>query len=407
MGRRKIGVIPKVSIHRQRNKARVRIGRREIWLGPAGSKVADAGYRAVMAAWGANGGTLPDDFQWPPVSDARPDTVPIIKPAPRLAGPTVADLLAATLSDVGGGKTYAELKRVSRWWRLRAVADVLEPYASTPAIEFGPRLLGDVARALAAGSGRVRRDGSTVPRTRTWCLEIIGEIRRLFRDAVAREQIPPERLVALESLRNPPIDAAADPIERHAVPDAVIEATTARLPAVVADLVWFIRYTGCRPGEAMAAAPCEIDTTQTPWVWQPRNHKTKRRGGKRVIAIGPRGRAILGRWMLGRPADAVIFSRHELGRASDTPTVKIRQCRNDGAAFTSDDLRQRVVRAAIAAGVEAWTPYRLRHSGLSAIREHGTRDAAQSQAGHTDPRVTDRYAKPSVAQTADVVERIG
>jgi micrococcal nuclease len=118
MGRRKKGTFPRPTVHRGSGRSRVRIGKREFYLGPAGSKEADAGYRAVMAAWGANGGTLPNDFQWPPVSDARPDTVPIIKPAPRLAGPTVADLLAATAqADFTGrvvGITDGDTVRVMR-----------------------------------------------------------------------------------------------------------------------------------------------------------------------------------------------------------------------------------------------------------------------------------------------------
>lgn len=407
MGRRKQGEFPKISIHKGRGKARVRVDGREFWLGPVGSKQADAGYRAVMTAWAANGGKLPTDFQWPPAPTAPPATLPVVKPRRRLNGPTLADLLATTLAEVGGGKTREQLRKTSRWWRLRAVADLLEPYAATPANEFGPRLLGEIAKTLASGSGRQRRDGSLVPRTSTWCREVLGEVRRLFRDAVAREEIGPERVVALEALRNPPIGAAADPIERQAVPDADIEATTALLPPVVADLVWFIRFTGCRPGEAAAASPCEFDTSKTPWVWRPRNHKTKRRGGTRVMVIGRRARTILKRWMPGLSSEAVVFSRHNIQTDNNSPTVKLRQFKVGGEVFTEADLRQRVVRAAAAAGCQRWTPYQLRHAGLSAIREHGSRDATQSQAGHLDPRVTDRYAPPSASQTADVMERIG
>ena len=45
------------------------------------------------------------------------------------------------MSEVGGGKIPEELRNNSRWWRLRRVADVLQPYFTTPAVEFGPRLL--------------------------------------------------------------------------------------------------------------------------------------------------------------------------------------------------------------------------------------------------------------------------
>lgn len=401
MGRRASGSIPRVTVHRGSGRARIRFGNRTFWLGAAGSKEADANYKRILAAWGENGGSLPDDFTLQP---DQPLTVPAVKMPSRSPGAaTVADLLATTLAEVGGGRSIKELRKVSRWWRLKAAAYALEPYARTPALEFGPRILGDIARQLASGPMHTKHRHRP---TATWAREVLGEIRRIFREAVAREELPPERLVALNSLTRLPVQAARPAGHRQPVPDADIEATCAHLPAVVADAVRFIRLTGCRPSEALNACRAELTTTGTTWAWQLREHKTKHHGRTRTIAVGPRARAILQRWWQGKADGDIIFSRGDLRRATAGP-VKMRRLRTDGNAFDQADLRQRVKRAASQAGVPHWTPYQLRHSGLTAIRSTGGVDAAQAQADHADTRTLQRYAGPDISRQAAAVEAVG
>ena len=85
--------------------------------------------------------SLPADFN---LNTTKPKKV-VPKIAKEItAGVTVGDLVEITLSEIGGGKTPEELRNISRWWILRKVADVLQPYFRTPAADFGPRLLGDV-----------------------------------------------------------------------------------------------------------------------------------------------------------------------------------------------------------------------------------------------------------------------
>ena len=112
----------------------------------------------------------------------------------------MADLLCAA---------FVNVKEKSwRWYLLRRVAVCLEPYANLPAIEFGPRLLGQVVETMATTPMQATRNGKQVLPTKKYVREVSSEIKRLFSAAVSREELPLERLVALNSLEELPIEGA-------------------------------------------------------------------------------------------------------------------------------------------------------------------------------------------------------
>ena len=132
MGRRSSKAFPEPQLHRAKGLLRLRVDGREFWLGKPGTRQADERRAAILAAWGANGGSLPADFK---LDTKKPRVVPkVTKEITNVV--TVGDLLEITLSEVGGGKTPEQLRNVARWWILRKVADVLQPYFTTPAAEF-------------------------------------------------------------------------------------------------------------------------------------------------------------------------------------------------------------------------------------------------------------------------------
>lgn len=145
MGRIKSGTLPTPRVTKG-CYLRMRVDGRVFNLGKAGSKIADDRRQEILAAWGANGGSLPADFN---LNATKPKKVVPKVTKEITAGVTVGDLLEITLSEVGGGKTPHQLRNVARWWVLRKVADVLQPYFTTPAAEFGPRLIGDAIRTMA------------------------------------------------------------------------------------------------------------------------------------------------------------------------------------------------------------------------------------------------------------------
>ena len=310
----------------------------------------------------------------------------------------MADLLCAAFVDVE--------EKSWRWYLLRRVAVCLEPYANLPAIEFGPRLLGQVAKTMATTPMQATRGGESVPPTKKYVREVIAEIKRIFSDAVAREELPPERLVALDSLKKLPIDNARDSQQRDAVLPDIVEDTCAVLPPVFADLIRFIMLTGCRPAEATGLTPAMLDTKPTTWVARPHQHKNKHRGHDRQFGIGPIARAILKPWLAGKAENDLIFSRSQLNRAT---TADMIQCstKTNREQFNKNDLKRLLNRAIKVSGSPHWCPYQLRHRGLTEIRQAGGRDAAQAQAGHSDGSMTERYAKPTLGDAAEIIERVG
>ncbi|MGI9460216.1 MAG: tyrosine-type recombinase/integrase [Pirellulales bacterium] len=356
-----------------------------------------------MAAWGANNGNLPEGFRLE-LKAAETIPQPINEPTGVL---TVADLLAFTIAEVGAGKTKKQLRNNSRWFRLRKVAAVLEPYAAMPAVEFGPRLLGQVAKTMAQTPMQRTRHGEHVPPTETYIREIVTAIKRIFEEAIAREDLPADRLVALNSLTKLPLEGARQSEPVQPVEQDIVEATCAVLPPVAGDLFRFIMFTGCRPSEATAITPAMVDMSQEPWVWQPKNHKTKHKGKGRTIGIGPQARQILKRWISGKGANDLIFTRSQINRAVTENMISFAMCKSDREQFDKNDLAKMLHRAIKAAGVPHWTPYQLRHRGLTVIRQEGGRDAAQAQAGHSNGDMTERYARPTLGDAAEIIERVG
>ena len=62
MGCRKQGTLPEPRLNR-RGQLRLRVNGREFVLGQPESRQANERYKAILAAWGAGGGRLPDGFQ--------------------------------------------------------------------------------------------------------------------------------------------------------------------------------------------------------------------------------------------------------------------------------------------------------------------------------------------------------
>ena len=398
---RRIGTLPKPRLHK-RGYQRIRVGGKDFTLGKPGSQQADERYKTILAAWAAGGGRLPDDFQL----ESEPAKNKFLKPTKHIPDThqiCVADLLCTA---------FVNVKEKSwRWYLLRRVAVCLEPYANLPAVEFGPRLLGQVVKTMAATPMQATRNGKQVPPTKKYVREVSREIKRLFSAAVAREELPPERLVALNSLEELPIEGARRSKRVKPANQEIVEATCAVLPPVFADLIRFIMLTGCRPSEATGMTPAMLNMTKQPWILQPVHHKNSHRheeedDAQRLFGVGPKGRKILKRWLAGKGENDLVFTRSQLNRAT---TAEMIQCevKSDRERFDKNDLKRLLNRAIKVTRVPHWTPYQLRHKGLTVIRQAGGRDAAQAQAGHSDGSMTERYAKPTLGDAAEIIERVG
>ncbi|MFN9603289.1 MAG: tyrosine-type recombinase/integrase [Planctomycetota bacterium] len=155
--------------------------------------------------------------------------------------------------------------------------------------------------------------------------------------------------------------------------------------------------------------PCEIDRSGDVWVYRPATHKnTNKKKVRAVPLVGDARDAIVD--YLNRDPDAYLFSPAEsyawyqakkrsarktkvqpsqADRSKADPRKKPR-CKYDAGSY-----RRAIQDAAKKAGVPSWHPYQLRHLAATVVRDVLGLEGAQALLGHSDLKVTQRYAKMS------------
>ena len=235
--------------------------------------------------------------------------------------------------------------------------------------------------------------------------------------------IPPSVFHGLQSVpglrkgRSP----AREPGPVTPVPDNVVQVTLSRLSVVVADMVRFQRLTGCRPGEVCDMRPCDIDRSEDVWSYRPESHKTEHHGKERIIFIGPKAQEIIRPYLL-RQSDHYCFipsesekKRHAEMRANRRSPVqpsqrnrrKPRPKRYPGGCYCANSYRRAIHRACDLAGVERWSPNRLRHTAATEIRRQFGIEASQVVLGHSDVNVTQVYAERDFELAKRIMKNIG
>ncbi|MFV2070498.1 MAG: tyrosine-type recombinase/integrase [Pirellulales bacterium] len=384
---------PKYRHHKATGQAVVTIDGKDFYLGPWRSKASRCEYDRLIGEWMQNGRSLP--------RNSACDT-------------TVVEVFSAYLKFAGtyyvkNGEPTREVglvKDVSRF--------VVPLYGRTAATEFGPLALKSVRqRMIEAGHGR-RNINKNVDR-----------IRRAFKWAAAEEMIPPsvpQALAMVPGLRQGRSEARETaPVQP--VADDIVELTIDHLPDVVADMVRFQRLTGCRPGEVCILRPRDVERSGGVWRFRPESHKTEHFGRPRVILIGPKAQAILRPYLL-RSETAYCFSPQDSEKsrraaAHDQRTTPL-SCGNRPGTnrkrkprraprdqYTNDSYRRAIHRACGRAGIDRWSPNRLRHSAATEIREKYGLEAAQTVLGHASADITQVYAERDLALAAKVMEEVG
>ena len=393
---------PSLRRHKTTGHAFARFNGKQIWFGPYDGPEAHARFAAFKAEWEANGRSLPLDER-------------------SQAMVTVADLVARYLEHAevyyrkpDGTPTHEIVN--TRY----TVKPLLELYGLRCAAEFDLRCLKTV-RERMVNSGLAR----TTVNNRVW------RVVHIFGWAAEEELVAPEVYGGLRALR---------PLRRgrsRAPETEPVRAVTWEEVAAVADLVckpvramimlqW---YTGMRPGEVVQLKPADLDLSDLVWLYKPQRHKLEHHGKERVVAIGPKAQEVLSPFLLRVPQptpDAPVFSprdamteRHARARAARKtplwPSHERAQARKrlsspgrqPSVAYTVDSYRRAIKRACAAAGVEPWSPNRLRHAAATRIRkEHGL-EAARVVLGHTSAATTEVYAELDQARALDVMRQSG
>ncbi|MAT70674.1 MAG: integrase [Planctomycetaceae bacterium] len=384
---------PKYCRHKASGQAVVCIRGRDVYLGKHGSAASKELYRRLIAEYLLTGGVT---------TASDPQDI------------TVNEVLAAFIRHAKGyyrkgGKPTREYEQIVECCRL------IKPlYGRAPAIEFGPLALKAVRQQMI-DAGLSRRHIN----------KQIERVRRMFKWAAAEQMIPadvPQALAMVAGLRKgrtlAPERAPVQPAD-----DAVVDATLPHLPPVVADIVRFQRATGCRPEEACAVRPCDLDRSGEIWIYRPASHKTEHHGRDRLILVGPRAQGVLLRYLARdanefcfRPCDSDAKRQAARAAARATPlscgnrsgTNRVaKPKRKPGRCYSTGSYRRAIHRACEKAQLEKWSPNRLRHAAATEIRRKFGLEAAQVVLGHAKADVTQVYAERDVALATRVAREVG
>ncbi|MEM7806546.1 MAG: site-specific integrase [Planctomycetota bacterium] len=390
MPRRRNTHEPKHCLHRPSGRGYVRLNGRVFYTGPYGTDEASDEYARLVRTWKNNNRRIP------PAS-----------PAAATVNEMLADFwrwASEHYPPRDDGTTGAEAFRGP----MRIVRRL---FGRTPVADFKvPQL--EAVRAAMVDEGWVR---VSINRQ-------TNRVRQIFKWGVAREYVDPttfERLKALSPMKKGQAGVTeAEPVKP--VPDAAIAATLGELPAAVRGVVLLQLHTGARPGELLKLGPIDIDTSVTPWECRPASHKLAGRGTDRVILFGPQARQVLAEFMVGRAIDKPLFSPREAAvelkargaKGSRRPNQKPNQkqtSRRIGDTYTSQSYAQSIRHACRRAGVDAWTPYRLRHNAATALRRHGGIDVAAAVLGHAHGSVVtaSTYAEADLDTARKAIEATG
>jgi integrase len=181
------------------------------------------------------------------------------------------------------------------------------------------------------------------------------------------------------------------------------------------------RLTGMRPGEVVAIRYADLDTSNTIWVYRPRQHKTAQRDRDRTICLGPRAQDVLKPWLkaeanthLFNPAEArtepqaLRRRKHQSdaveGKRSSRATLAPNLPAGDHYSVRSD--HHAIQRACCKAGVRHRHPNQLRHLTATRIRQQYDLEAAQVILGHAKADVT-VYTERALARAMKIVAQFG
>ena len=293
---RLIKALPKYRKHRSSGQAVVNLSGVDHYLGPHGTKTSRLEYDRLVAEWLQNGRQL--------------------RPAAECSL-TVVEVMAAYVRHARG--YYRKGDRLTSEYAgiIYSLRILKELYGRVPVAEFGPLSLQTVRqKMIEAGSSR-----GVVNQN-------VGRIRRMFKWAAAEELIPagvPQALSMVAGLRQGRT-AARETAPVPPVDDATVDATLPYLPTIVADMVRLQRLTGMRPAEVCILRPCDLDRSGDVWTYTPESHKTQHHGRSRVVFIGPKGQAVLLRYLARdpltycfRPCDSEAKRRAAQHEARVTP----------------------------------------------------------------------------------------
>ncbi len=318
---------------------------------------------------------------------------PVVAPAAPVL-PTVAMLMADYLAYAVrkyGGEKALEVVHCKNAFRI-----LRQTHGELLAKDFGPKAYKAMRMVMIEANW-----------SRGYIREQCQRIKRMIAWGVSEEMLPSSAKHALDAV--PGLTAGEFGVrETRDVPpvsDDTVAATLACLGATVADMVRIQKYTGMRPGEVVQLSSQHIDRKGDVWMFAPPQHKNKKRGKHRIIAIGPKAQAVLGKYLFADPC-------FQYTSASYRRAIK----RGCDRAFPHPELsaipKKKLTATQLAELTKwrldhRWSPNQLRHAAATMIRQQFGLEHAQVALGHSQSRTTEIYALPNHAKAVEVALRIG
>jgi integrase len=341
--------------------ARMRIGGKAFYLGPWGSEEAEQGRDKLISSW-----LLTKQ------SEGRMG-VPGISNEP-----TVAELLAGYDTEVILKRYQKNGKRTPEAYHFVSVFRItMADCGKLPVPAFTSERFEAIREKFVAEGW-----------SRGYVNDQAKRLRRVFRWGKRRRLVSADLLSELQEVPALAEDET-DAIEhepKEPPPDSDVIATVKHLVPVLAALVKVQRLTGMRPGELVRLSidQLQFDADPVCWLYERRKHKTKKRGKRRRIWIGPQAQVLMLPWVhraavSGNPV-AWVFP-------VDRPNG-----RGDGA-YRVDSYQHAVKKACRDAGVPEWCPSLMRSARLTDVALlHGPLEA-QATGSHSRLNTTSIYLR--------------
>jgi len=257
--------IPKYRLHKSSGLGVVRLAGKDIYLGKHGTEESQAEYRRIIAEWLAS--PIQAIHLNSPIGSAIINEL------------VLAYLQFAKTYYIKNGRPSGEIPNLKD-----AVKPLVLMHGHVPVAEFSPMSLKAVREEMIKANlsrgvinGRVNR------------------IRRVFKWGVENELVPPSVLHGLQAVS--PLKYGRCQVRETSpvipVPDELIDAVLRVAPLQIAAMIELQRLTGMRPGEVVLMRGCDLETTESIWVYTPMEHKTQHHGRDRVIHLGPQDQEIL------------------------------------------------------------------------------------------------------------------
>jgi integrase len=374
--------IPSYTRHKASGQAVVRLNGIDFYLGPWNTPQSRTEYNRVISEWLARGRQLPE------------------RPADMLVKELIRGYhihLEATLPKI-------EVRHI------QALRTVKELYGESPVQSFG-------ATAFKAIRLKMIEAGLCITTIR----DRMGVIRRMVAWGVENEMLPADalqRIQAVAGVRSGQEGVKASRQVKPA-PEEHVRAVLAQVNPTVRAMMELQLCTGARPGEIWGMTTGQIDRGVDPWLYRPTRHTGSGWGKDRVLPLGPKAQEVLRPWLKADP-DAPLFSPREASerfhKECQRPTRTARQRakkrkknpkRIPGETYDRTSYRNAVRRGCLRADVPVFTPYQIRHTYGTRVRQEYGLEAAQVVLGQTGADATQGYAERNLTLAVEVAKKIG